>query len=144
MAESIAIDDIMSDMDSQWNASNVAKPTLTTVNGANQPFRFDLNVGDHLIGRTGNPAIEETPIGNHKYGNRSYGIELEIYTLANRQRLYDLMAEVRRVLHLRRHALTNFQRIVFIGFDEEVAEQANMWTGTIDIELENNGVLLET
>ena len=54
------------------------------------------------------------------------------------------MAEVRRVLHLRRHALTNFQRIVFIGFDEEVAEQANMWTGTIDIELENNGVLLET
>ena len=144
MPEPIAIDDAMTDISGQWNASNVIKPTFVTVNGANPPFRFDLNTGAHIIGRTGSPAFNEIPIGNHKYGNRSYGIELEIYTLANRQRLYDLMAEVRRVLHSRRHALTNFQRIVFIGFDEEVAEQANMWTGTIDIELENNGVLLET
>ena len=81
MAESIAIDDIMTDMDGQWNASNVAKPTLTTVNGANQPFRFDLNVGDHLIGRTGSPAVQEMPIGNRKYGNRLYSIEIAMLEL---------------------------------------------------------------
>ena len=144
MAESIAIDDIMTDMDGQWNASNVAKPTLTTVNGANQPFRFDLNVGDHLIGRTGNPAIEETPIGNHKYGNRNYRVEMELYTLNGRQRLFDLMGEVRRICHARRLSLTNFQRIQFLSFNEEVGEQARIWTGTLQIQLENNGVLLET
>ena len=142
--EPIAIDAAMTDIDAQWNARNVTQPSFVTVNGANQPFRFDLNTGDHVVGRTGSPAFNEIPIGNHKYGNRTYGIELEIYTLTSRQRLYDLMAEIRRVLHSRRHSLTNFQRILFIGFDEEVAEQANMWTGTIDIELENNGVLLET
>ncbi len=32
--EPIAIDDVFTDLDSQWNASNVTKPTLIKVNGA--------------------------------------------------------------------------------------------------------------
>ena len=142
--EPIAVDAIMTDLNAQWNASNVAKPALTTVNGANQPFRFDLNVGDHLIGRAGSPAMEEDPIGNWKYGNRTYAVELELYTKTSRQRLYDLMREIRRLCHNRMTALTDFQRIQFQSFQEEVGEQANVWTGTIQIELVNNGVLLET
>ena len=142
--EPIPIDDIMTDINSQWDAGNVTKPTLTTVNGANQPFRFDLNVGDHLIGRTGSPALVETPIGNRKYGNRVFNIEIELYTLTSRQRLYNLMREVRKIIHARMHSLTNFQRQTFQDFSEEVSEQANIWTGTISIQLENNGVLLET
>ena len=114
------------------------------MNGENQPFRFDLNVGDHVIGRTASPALTETPIGNRKYGNRVYNIELELYTLTSRQRLYNLMREIRKLVHARMHSLTNFQRQTFQNFTEEVAEQANIWTGTITIQLENNGVLLET
>lgn len=142
--EPIPIDAVMTDLDGQWNASNVTKPSLTTVNGANQPFRFDLNAGDHVIGRTASPALSETPIGNRKYGNRVYNIELELYTLTSRQRLYNLMQEIRKVVHARMHSLTNFQRQTFQNFTEEVAEQAHIWTGTITIQLENNGVLLET
>ena len=33
--EPIPIDAVMTDLNSQWNASNVTKPTLTTVNGEN-------------------------------------------------------------------------------------------------------------
>jgi hypothetical protein len=142
--EPIAIDAVMTDLNSQWNASNVTKPTLTTVNGANQPFRFDLNAGDHLIGRTGSPAMSEVPIGNRKYGDRSYSIEIELYTLNSRQRLFNLMREVRKITHARMHSLTNFQRQTFISFAEEVSDQARVWTGTISISLENNAVLLET
>jgi|TARA_R100000152_G_C6672880_1_gene108749 hypothetical protein len=54
------------------------------------------------------------------------------------------MLEIRRIVHARMHNLTNFQRQTFVSFNEEVGEQANVWTGTIDIELENNAVLLET
>ena len=54
------------------------------------------------------------------------------------------MREVRKIIHARMHSLTNFQRQTFQNFSEEVSEQANMWTGTITIQLENNGVLLET
>ena len=143
-SEPVPIDDIIADLDGQWNASNVVKPSLITVNSANQPLRFDLNVGDHVIGRTGNPAFEEEPIGNWKYGNRTYNISLELWTLSGRQRLYDLMREIRRICHDRKHALTDFQRQQFVSFSEEVSEQVNMWTGSIDIKLENNAVLLET
>mgnify|MGYP003127736407 CR=1 FL=1 len=142
--EPIPIDDIITDLDGQWNASNVTEPSFIIVNGDNQPIRFDLNVGDHVIGRTGSPAFQEEPIGNWKYGNRTYSVQLELYTLNSRQRLYNLMQEIRRITHARMHSLTNFQRQQFMGFNEEVGEQVNMWTGTIDINLINNAVLLDT
>ena len=130
--EPIPIDDVFTELDNQWNASNVTKPSFIKVNAANQPIRFDLNVGDHLIGRTGSPAFQETPIGNWKYGNRTYNVEIELFTLDSRQRLFNLMQE------------TNFHRQQFTSFSEETGEQVNIWTGTVEIVLENNAVLLET
>lgn len=143
--EPIPVDAIMADLDSQWNASNVEEPIYVTVNSAiTEPLRFDLNRGDYIIGRTGSPAFEESPIGNWKYGDRAYNVDLEIYTLLNRQRLYNLMKEVRRITHNRKHSLTNFQRQQFMNFSEEVSEQVNIWTGSVSIRLENNAVLLDT
>ena len=142
--EPIPIDAIMTDLNSQWNASNVTKPTLITVNKTNDPIRYDLNRGDMLIGRTGTPSFDEQPIGNWKYGNRAYNVEIELWTLNSRQRLYNLMQEVRRICHARMHSLTNFQRQEFIDFNEEVSDQVNLWTGTLGIQLQNNGVLLDT
>ena len=144
MRNSFHVDDIFTDLDSQWNASNVTKPSFITVNAANEPIRFDLNVGDHLVGRTGSPAMEETPIGNWKYGNRTYNIEIELFTLNSRQRLFNIMQEIRRICHARKHSLTNFQRQQFLNFIEETSDQVNIWTGTVEITLENNAVLLET
>ena len=142
--EPIPIDTVLADLDSQWNASNVTKPAFITVNAANEPIRFDLNVGDQVVGRTGSPAMDETPIGNWKYGNRTYNIEIELFTLDSRQRLFNLMQEIRRICHARKHSLTNFQRQQFISFNEETSEQVNIWSGTIEIALENTAVLLET
>ena len=142
--EPIPVDAIMTDLNGQWNASNVTKPSLITVNAAGEPIRFDLNVGDHLVARTGSPAFEEEPIGNWKYGNRTYNIEIELFTLNGRQRLYDLMREIRRICHARKHSLSNFQRQQFMGFSEETSEQVNIHTGSIEIQLVNNAVLLET
>ena len=143
--EPIPVDAIMADLDSQWNASNVEEPIYVTVNSAiTEPLLFDLYRGDYIIGRTGSPAFEESPIGNWKYGDRAYNVDLEIYTLLNRQRLYNLMKEVRRITHNRKHSLTNFQRQQFMNFSEEVSEQVNIWTGSVSIRLENNAVLLDT
>ena len=142
--EILPVADIVSEFDSQWNASNVTKPTLITVNAENEPIRFDLNAGDHLVARTGSPAFEETPIGNWKYGNRVYGVEIELFTLEDRQRLYNLMQEVRRITHNRMHSLTNFQRQQFLSFTEETGEQVNMWTGKVQLQIVNNAVLLDT
>ena len=142
--EPIPVDAIMTDLNGQWNASNVTKPSLITVNAAGEPIRFDLNVGDHLVGRTGSPAFSESPLGNWKYGNRAYAVEIELFTRVSRQRLFNLMQEIRRICHARKHSLTNFQRQQFGDFTEETSEQVNVWTGTVEILLENNAVLLET
>ena len=145
MPEPLPIKDFLDELDAQWNASNVAEPKFIEVTGAtNDPLRFNLNVGDVVFGRAGAPAIEETPIGNWTYGNRVYNIGLEVYTKTSRQRLYDLVKEIRRVCHARMHSLTSFQRIQFEAFTESTQEQVNVWTGAITIKLENNAILLET
>ena len=146
--EPLPINAFLTDLEGQWTFSNVsgtsAKPAFIEVTGSGEPMRFDLNVNDHFIGRAGSPAMEEAPIGNWIYGNRAYNIDLELYTLNSRQRLYDLMRELRRVCHSRKHSLTNFQRLKFSSFQEQTTEQARVWSGTASIQLVNNAILLET
>lgn len=144
MPEALPINIFITDLESQWSNSNVTTPFFIEVTGTNEPMRFDLNRGDHIVGRAGSPALEEEPIGNWKYGNRTYSLELELYTRSGRQRLYDLMGEVRRICHVRMHSLTGFQRQEFIGFEEQTQEHANVWMGTVNVELVNNAILLET
>ena len=76
--------------------------------------------------------------------NKIYNIEVEMNTRQGRQRLYDLMAEVRRICHKQRHAMTQFQRLQFIDFSEDIQEQVNLWTGRCNVQLVNQMVLLET
>jgi len=144
MAEPIPVDILLADLDSQWNSGNVAEPFFIEVTGANEPARFNLNRGDYVIGSPGSPAFAETPIGNWKYVRREYNIELAIQTKDSRQRLYDLMAEIRRVCHARRHSFTQFQRIQFQQFSEEITEQVNVWVGNVTIQFVNEDVLAET
>jgi len=143
--EPMPVKEFLDDVDTQWNVSNVAKPRFIEVTGStNDPLRYDLNVKDVVVGRPGNPAVDEIPIGNWKYGNRMYNIELEVHTNGNRQRLYDLVREVRKICHARMHSLTNFQRTRFVSFQELTQQQVNVWSGLVNIQLENSAILLET
>ena len=145
MPEPFPVKEFVYELDTQWTASNVSEPKIIEVTGStNDPLRFNLNMGDAIFGRAGSPALEETPIGNWTYGNRVYNLELELYTNSGRQRLYDIVKEIRRICHARMHSLTNFQRIKFQDFNEANSEQVNIWTGTVTVQLENNAILLET
>ena len=140
--EPLPVDDLLTEFNSQWNTSNVAKPNLVVVTGDGEPLRFDLNAGDAVVARAG--TFTETPIGNWTYGNRTYTVALEIWTLRERQRLYNIMQEIRRICHARMHSLSNFQRIQFVNFDEMTSDTVNVWMGNSQISLENSAVLLET
>ena len=144
MPEPIPITHVMTELNGQRNASNVVKPTLIEMMGATDPARYNLNVGDVLIGQPGSPALVETPIGNWKYVRRQFNIELQLMTRQSRQRLYDIMAEIRRICHARRLSMTSFQRLQFNQFTEDVGENTNVWTGTVDIQLINEDILAET
>jgi len=151
--EPLPVTDFITELETQWlpanvdsNFSNTAtyKPNFIEVTGNDEPLRFNLNAADAVIVRAGSPAMEETPLGNWKYGNRTYNLEVQLYTNENRQRLYNIMREARRIIHARRGSLTNFQRIQFASFNELTQEQVNVWTGTISVALVNSVVLLET
>ena len=142
--EPVPVTAVLSELDTNWNASNVVKPQLVEFAGTDAATRLDLNRGDYLIARPGTPTLEESPIGNWKFINRLYNITIELQTRANRQRLYDLMAEVRKICHVRRHSMTNFQRLQFINFNEEIGEQVNVWIGTIELQTVNENILAET
>ena len=144
MPEPIPVDILLADLDSQWNSSNVTEPIFIEVTGANEPARFNLNRGDFVIGSPGSPAFLETPIGNWKYVRRQYNIELAIHTRSSRQRLYDIMAEIRRICHARRHSFTQFQRVQFQQFTEDIGDQVNVWMGNVTIQFVNEDVLAET
>tara|TARA_Y100000310_G_scaffold342872_1_gene447993 strand:- start:3655 stop:4095 length:441 start_codon:yes stop_codon:yes gene_type:complete len=142
--EPVPVTDVLSELDTNWNASNVGKPVLVEMAGTDAVTRLDLNRGDYLIARPGTPTLDEIPIGNWKYINRTYNVIVEIQTRNSRQRLYDLMAEVRKICHVRRHSMTNFQRLQFLNFNEEVGEQVNVWLGTIELQTVNENVVAET
>jgi len=143
-SEPLPAKEVLDTLDLYWYATNVIEPEFTEVTGAGEPLRLDLNKKDHVVGRMGTPAMEEQPIGNYKYGNRTYNVELELYTLRDRQRLYDIFREIRRLIHVKMHSLTNFQRMKFVSFNEQTQEQVNIWVGSMSIQLENKAVLLET
>ena len=73
--EPVPINAFLTDVQDQWTYSNVAgtiaKPAFVEVTGDDEPMRFNLNVNDHFVGRAGSPALEETPIGNWNYANKS-------------------------------------------------------------------------
>jgi len=142
--EPVPVTDVLAELDANWNASNVTKPVLVEMAGTDAITRLDLNRGDYLIARPGSPTLEEIPLGNWKYINRTYNVTIELQTRVSRQRLYDLMAEIRKVCHVRRHSMTSFQRLQFINFNEEVGEQVNVWMGTIEVQVVNENVLAET
>jgi len=142
--EPVPVTDVLAELDTNWNASNVTKPVLVEMAGVDAITRLDLNRGDYVIIRPGSPTLEERPIGNWKYINRTYNVTVEMQTRVSRQRLYDLMAEVRKICHVRRHSMTSFQRLQFLNFNEEVGEQINVWIGTMELQVVNENVLAET
>lgn len=144
--EPIPSAEVKSELDAQWDSGNVTEPTLIDVNdgSAGSQMRFDLQRADHVFIVAESPLLEEEPIGTWVYANRKSRVICEIHTKNSRQRLYDIMAEIRRVCHARMHSMTNYQRIQFQTFNEYADMQINVWSGRVTIELVNSAVLMET
>ena len=55
-----------------------------------------------------------------------------------------MVQEIRRICYARRHSMDDFQRIQFEGFNELTQAQANIWVGTVSIQLVNSAVQAST
>lgn len=78
----------------------------------------------------------EIPVGNrHEHAKVTIPLSLEIWTSQSRQRLWNIMAEVRRILYKWMLALRPYQVIYFDSFRPEYVGP-NTFNGTIMIRLE--------
>ena len=138
----IPIRSYLEDLESNMDISLIGgeMPQFKEATEDNTPIYFNLVYGDSIIGKAGLPTFEEVPIGNWKFVNRAYNIELELYTNTNRQQLYNLVQEIRRLAYTTRHSSTDYQRVQFQQFNELPEGKTNMWHGTMRLQLTNDAV----
>ena len=134
-----------------WSETNVARPKFIDLGSDGTTLRIDLDrllfptqgKQDLIVVYPGGAMIEE-PIGNWTYAHRTYFVNIDLYSLASRQRLYNLMAEIRRILHFKMHSTVGFQRVQFKSYNEEYEDNLTLWLATIEVELLNSAILMET
>ncbi|MFH1547228.1 MAG: hypothetical protein ABIC57_01960 [bacterium] len=152
VAEAVPVFSIYEALDKYWEeySGSIPKPRLFDIGRDGRTIRVNmedfLQTGHHdiIVMRPGTPTLEENPIGNWIYGNRTGQVVLEMYTKHSRQRLYDMVRETRRIMHLRMHSVEGYQRVQFKSFVELTDEPFSIHIARVTLELVNNAVLLET
>ncbi len=94
--------------------------------------------GDHLT--VGIDDYQETFEGHrHEFVNVSVMVGIEIYTQHSRQRLWDIMAEVRRIIYRWQLALQPYHALHFDGFRPDYVAPRG-WQGAISLRLRAEGL----
>lgn len=90
---------------------------------------------------------EETWEGHAKeYKNTRVRIEIGVWTTQSRQRMHDVKAEIRRIMHRKKVDLYDqgWQIISYLGFVEDPEPTVRNWRGTITVEMDSAGLILDT
>ena len=138
----IPIRSYLDDLKDNWNSINTDStiPNFKEATEDNTTMYFNLTNGDAIIGKAALPTFEEQPIGNWKFVNRVFNIELEVYTNKSRQALYNIIQEIRRLAYSKRHLSNDYQRVQFQQFNELPEGKTNIWHGTMRLQLTNDAV----
>ena len=146
-AEPTPPSDIKDLLDTQWStfSGNIPEPTFIEVNADGSALNIDIaNQGDAVIIRLDTNGYQENVIGTWYYTNRTYRVLLEIVSAVSRQRLMDLMQEIRRICYDNMHSMTNYQRIQFVNFTEQTQKEFNIWRGFVTISLVNSAIRIRS
>ena len=136
---------IESILKSDWDplGGTTPQPAIINANVAEEAYaRINLRQADHLIIRTDVSGETEELRASYKFRDVRYKVEIQLLTMKNRQRLYNLKKVVRKVLYGRMHdtTTTGYQLIRYESFVESVQEQLNVWMGTITVSFESTGI----
>ena len=142
----IYLDDMKDLLDTYWvEYAELPKPQLKVTNDPldSHNIRVNLQDGDAIIIRSDSPE-QIKPRGNYIYFDRIVSVSLEMLTMKDRQRLYDMWRQVRVICWNQKHDFPNYQLIKIGSWQEYTNEEENLWRGIARISLENNAILAET
>ena len=134
--------EVVNFLQEEWNERYVQKPHIVSHNDGITAFRQNLNQHDVVNVINGSPSQELVPIGNWTYGHFIWRLQLDLYTVNGRDRLWELQHEIMNISLRKLHEIPNFQRITYKKFAEMSDSEANMWRGQITLELESRAVRL--
>lgn len=141
MSETLPANVIATMLKDQWDEGNVKMPEIIEVNvPSNAVLRYDLNLGDVIFVRSDPTSVVYSYRCAYNYYDKRSIVAAEIHTKDSRQRLYDVMAEVRRVCEVNTHAVTGYQLLRFMNFTEFTTEELNIWRGSLTMNMESAGV----
>ncbi len=118
----------------------VPRPKIHLLNDLDLPgVQVHLKTADYILLAEAN--ITESQHGHsYEFKDTEATLTFEIYTLAGRQRLYDLWAAIRRIFYTYQHAIRPYQQLHVDGFQEVAQDKHGYWMGTATMRAESKAV----
>lgn len=116
-------------------AARLPKPEIHIMNDITMNSeQFHLDRSDYII-------IEEIRVDERQrgfdylYKDIDVTVPIRIHTKNSRQRLYDLMAEVRRIIYTYQRAIRPYQQLYYDNFQEQSVGQHLYWQGVCTVRM---------
>lgn len=122
------------------DTQRVPRPQIHLMNDIDLPgVQVHMKNADYVL--LAETSITESQHG-HSYEYKDFEVTLpfEIYTLAGRQRLYDLWAAMKRIFYTYQHAIRPYQQLHVDGFQEIVRDKQGIWVATATMRAESKAV----
>lgn len=102
-----------------------------------------LKTGDYIV--IGEVQIDEKQRGfTYEFKDVDVSVPVEIHTMHSRQRLYNLMTEVRRIIYTYQRVIRPYQQIYWDRWQEQSEGLNRYWRGTCSVRLTSRQVPVVT
>ena len=134
-------------LEENWSdmQGNLPRPNIILVNDPEWAPTQDVESEDVLFISTDTRGETETLRNAWAYRDIKFDVLVEIKTMEGRQRLFDLIATVRKLIHTNTHnsSTTHYQVLRYGGATELAQSESNIWSGTVRVSFESSGVILD-
>jgi hypothetical protein len=123
-------------IDWAWiTAGALPKPSIRIKDDVQQDAQqMWLKRSDYIV--IGETRVDEKQRGfSYEFKDVDILSPLEIHTMHSRQRLYNLMSEVRRIIYTYQRVIRPYQQLYWDGFQEQSEGLNRYWRGTCNIRL---------
>ena len=151
VAESVPSTELKTALDTYWENRDGQLPKPKIMEHNVDPD----NVGQIIIGwnpsRNDYVIIRSDVAGEREklrgigasYKDRTFDVLVDLYTVVSKQRLHDMKAEIRRIIHKRIHDFS-WDLVIYQGFTENAQANLNFHSGSVRVRFQSDREILDT
>jgi len=137
--EPVAVEIFRDLLRDQWRTSiQLPQPEIHVLNDVEYPEQGHMRSDWIIISMS---SMDEQQRGyRYEFKDFEIPIQFEIHTIQSRQRLYNLMAEVRRIIYKNHIVVRPYQMVYWDSFEEDSDGMHRYWKGMCNIRATSEGV----